>query len=107
MPSISSIDVQACDNEVIIIAFQNGQGITGSTELCHLKSGFNAPFGYSFTPSNILPQGEYSLSFIYINWGGPANFNTIVNYSDGTSAPISYSGDVTGVAYTTTIPMTV
>ena len=39
MAIMNKIDVQACDNELIILASTAAQ----SSELCRLKSGYNAP----------------------------------------------------------------
>ena|ERR1043166_2367668 len=70
MANTTKIDVQAVDNELILLAS------TGrcSELLCHLKSGFNAPVSYVFNPGHILPPGSYELTAIGINWGRPLEF---------------------------------
>ncbi len=69
------IEVTQCDNELILIASTPA----GSSTLCHLKSGYNAPVRYQVDPSHILPAGHYTLEMIGINWGGPGAWEVIVN----------------------------
>src|SRR2546422_8002595 len=102
MANTTKIDVQAVDNELILLA-STGRG---SELLCHLKSGFNAPVSYVFNPGHILPPGSYDLTAIGINWGGPGIFKIVVT-SGTTQTPLVGSGTATGVVFTKTIPMTV
>jgi hypothetical protein len=99
MAKTTKIEVQACDNELIILASTGA----GSSVLCHLKSGYNAPVSYIFNPAHILAPGNYDLTVIGINWGGPGNFKIIV--TAGTPTTLAGSGGATGVVYTKTIPM--
>jgi len=101
MAATTKIDVQACDNELIIIA----STAAGSSTLCHLKSGYNAPVSYVFDPAHILPPGKYDLTVIGINWGGPGNFKVLVTAGNVTT--LAGGGPATGVVYTKTIPMTI
>ncbi len=68
--STTEIRVSRCDNELILIASTP----SGSSTICHLKSGFNAPVSYVFNPGHILPAGDYTLEMVGINWGGPGAF---------------------------------
>ena len=89
MANTTNIDVQAVDNELILIA-STGRG---SSVLCHLKSGFGAPVSYKFNPGQILPPGTYDLTAIGINWGGPWNFKVV------STPPIAgFAGSGTGGA---------
>jgi subtilase family serine protease len=98
----TQITVRACDNELIIMA-SNG---TGSSTLCHLKSGYNAPVSYVFNPQNILAAGQYDLTLIGINWGGPGNFTVDVT-TGGATTTLQGSGSATGVVFSKTIPMSI
>jgi hypothetical protein len=97
---VTQIHVTATDNELYILA-STGRG---SSELCHIKSGFNAPVNYSFDPNTILPPGNYDLTFVGINWGGPWAFAVT------TTPPIaglSASGTGTvGAVWTKTVQIT-
>jgi hypothetical protein len=102
MPT-TQIHVTGCDNELYILASTP----RGSSELCHLKSGFGAPVDYKFNPGHILPPGTYELTVVGINWGGPWKFDVTFT---GTPPipPISVSGPgpAAGVVFTRTNPMT-
>lgn len=67
---IKEIHVTGVDNELYIIASNN----SGSSEICHIKSGFHDSVNYTLYPPAILPTGEYDLIVIGINWGGPEGF---------------------------------
>ncbi|WP_417485407.1 hypothetical protein [Maricaulis salignorans] len=101
MTKTTKIEVQACDNEMIIIASQG----TGSSVICHLKSGYNAPVSYVVNPAHILAPGDYSLTVVGINWGGPGNFKATV--TAGTPTVLEGSSSATGAVFTKTIPMSV
>ena len=70
MASTTQIQVTAVDNEVYIIASTGA----GSSELCHVKSGYNKPVSCTFDPGAILAPGTYDLTVFGINWGGPGNY---------------------------------
>jgi len=102
MAIMNKIDVQACDNELIILASTAAQ----SSELCRLKSGYNAPVSDVFNPGHILPHGMYELTVIGINWGGPSNFKVVCTDVNGVSQTLQGGGSTAaGVAYQKTIPM--
>ncbi len=101
MSKITSINVTACDNEIIIIASQE----LGSSEICHLKSGHDAPVSYVVNPFHMLAPGDYDLTVICVNWGGASNFE--VEISGDSPTTILGGGPEVGVAYHKTIPMTV
>ena len=99
----TKIEVQACDNELYILASQPA----GSSELLHIKSGYNNPVSNIFVPQSILPKGNYTLIMVGINWGGPQGFKVIVT-TNGT--PTTYqapAGTNIGATWTVAVPMTV
>ncbi|WGI20716.1 hypothetical protein [Amylibacter sp. IMCC11727] len=100
MSVINKISVNACDNELIIIASTD----RGSSELMHLKSGFNAPVSYSVNPAHILAPGKYDLTVIGINWGGPGKISVDI---DGDSPQTLSGSGGKGVFFSETIPMVV
>ncbi len=93
----NTIHVTACDNELIILAYQWGV----SYELCRILSGNSNAVDLTFTINaglytgsmtfndvntalnaslnTYLPAGDYSLLLIGVNWGGPTQFNVDVN----------------------------
>jgi hypothetical protein len=101
MANTTQIHVTATDNELYVLASTPA----GSSELCHIESGYNDPVNYSFNPHSILPAGSYELTLIGINWGGPWKFSVT------TTPPIaglSGSGSSgSGVVWTKTVPITV
>ena len=99
MAKTTKIDIQAVDNELMIIASTAAM----SSMLWHGKSGYGAPVSYSFNPGHILPPGQYDLTVILINWGGPGTCKVVV--TAGTTTTLAGSGTATGVVYTKTIPM--
>jgi hypothetical protein len=106
----NTINVTACDNELIILAYQWG----ASFELCRVLSGnsnsvnVNLTLGAgSYTGSVVLngvnnplnqslslylPSGEYTLLLMGIDWGGPEQFTVSVN-NQNYSLPYGSSGD--------------
>ena len=58
------------DNELYIIASSE----VGSSELCHIKSGYYEPNTLTIYPGAILQEGQYDITMIGINWGGPYKF---------------------------------
>ena len=72
MANTTAIHVNFVDNELYIIAIpSNG---LASVELFHYKSGFNDPMNVTIVPQHVLPKGDYTLSFVGINWGGPGKW---------------------------------
>lgn len=94
----NTVTVTACDNELIIIAFQSN----ASYELARIESGFSNPVSVTLniaageykepvrlsglagaldvTTTVVLPSGDYQLMLSGINWaGGATQFSTIVN----------------------------
>jgi len=74
MATCTKIEVTKCDNELYIIAIPATAGL-GSFEILHMSSGFGNPVNYTVIPQSILPKGNYTLSFLGINWGGPQEFH--------------------------------
>ena len=101
MANITQIHVSATDNELYIIASTPA----GSSELCHIKSGYNNPVNYTFNPHSILAPGAYELTLVGINWGGPWAFNVtttppIAGLSGSGNGPL-------GVVWTKSVAITV
>ncbi len=70
--STTAINVTFVDNELYIIAIPS----TGraSFQIFHYISGYNDQMNVTIVPQHVLPAGKYTLQFVGINWGGPANF---------------------------------
>ncbi|QQP99468.1 hypothetical protein [Lysobacter enzymogenes] len=92
----TSVNITKCDNELYVIATTGA----GTSEICHITSGYFDPVAYQVKLNSILPAGSYDLTLIGINWGGPAAFSVNVGGKDYTynnqSAPV-------GVVWTQTI----
>ena len=87
----TAINVTFVDNELYVIAIPpNGMA---SIELFHYKSGFNDPMNVKIVPQHVLSPGNYTLTFVGINWGGPANF--AIALTGGPLGPIG--GRSTGI----------
>jgi hypothetical protein len=88
----TKIHVTAVDNELYILVSTPRY----SSEICHIKSGYNDPVEYVVRPQAILPKGAYSLTMIGINWGGPSAFKVTLTTggvdTDYTSTPSSAVG---------------
>ncbi len=88
----TNIQVEACDNELYILA-SSTNGVGGpSTELCHLTSGYYLPVNYGFNPGAVLQPGTYDLFIMGINWGGPANFKIVLTTGGVEQPPIESPG---------------
>ena len=77
MATTTKIHVEATDNELYILAVPTGENSEAgrfSSEICHLKSGFNNKVEYVVIPQSILDPGAYTLILVGINWGGPQAF---------------------------------
>jgi hypothetical protein len=104
MAKIVKIQATACDNEMFVIASTPA----GSSELFHIKSGFNNPVNYVVIPQSILAPGSYTLTVIGLNWGGPSAFTVILTQDSG--PPITLSGGSglpTGGVWSAAVPMNV
>ena len=111
MANTNSINVSACDNELIILAYQWG----ASFELCRILNGNNFTINENIniiqgsyqgtqiitngitgpingTTTVTLPAGDYSLLLLGIDWGGPQEFTVMVNGTLYNSPPQS-TGD--------------
>jgi hypothetical protein len=101
--SLSQIHISTMDNELYIIA----STAAGSSEIFHGKNGYNDPVSYNLNnPAHILPPGNYDLTFVGINWGGPWNFN--ITTTPPTNPPLVSTGNNTlGVVWSRTIQITV
>ena len=103
-PNIVKIQATACDNEMYVLVSTP----SGSSELFHIKSGFNNPVNYVVVPQSILPAGNYTLTVIGINWGGPAAFTVILTPSTGAAITVSGgAGLPTGGTWSQAVAITV
>lgn len=106
----NTISVTACDNELVVLAFQWG----ASFELCRILSGnsqavnvtlniaqgpyqgtmvfngVNQPINATVVQN--LAAGDYSIQLLGVDWGGPAQFTVNIN---GTpyALPFTQQGD--------------
>ena len=107
MATTTKIHITACDNELYILASQ--QPVT-STEIVHIKSGYDKPVDYTIIPQAILAPGKYSLTIIGINWGLKSGFKVTLTTPGTTPVDHDYisppSTDI-GVVWHVTIPITV
>ena len=93
----NSMTITACDNELVILAYQEG----ASFELCQILSGNSQPVNVTLaiqpgayqntivlngvnqplkqSINQTLPSGTYSILMLGINWGGPTQFTVNVN----------------------------
>jgi hypothetical protein len=120
------INVTACDNELIIVAYPISA--LCSYELCRIVSGYNNKVNVAITLNNDsncpflgttlvnglwggvdqsinigLPVGQYSLLLIGINWGDQTQFDVTVNGNSYTYNPSTAVGVVwtpTPIAFT-------
>ncbi|HEX8525800.1 MAG TPA: hypothetical protein VF689_02360 [Allosphingosinicella sp.] len=92
------VKITACDNELYILATQG----LGSSELIHVKSGFNNPVTDQFVLESILPKGTWQITMIGINWGGPWNFK--VKIGTGPTYGTSSNAGTVGVVWSQTLP---
>ncbi len=72
--SSTLLNVTACNNELYIIA----SSPYGSSEVCHIQSGYNQTWNYSIDLSYVLQPGTYNLTMIGITWGGSAAFTVAI-----------------------------
>jgi hypothetical protein len=103
MAQTTQIDVLKCDNELYILACT----AAGSSELLHIKSGYNKPAGHTIYPPAILPPGNYTLVMIGINWGGPQEFNVKVTAGTATTYSIPLAAGPVGDNWHIAVPMTI
>ena len=111
--STTQIHVTATDNELYLLAIQQGSekgspsGLY-SSELLHIKSGFSDPVDYKFRPGACLAPGKYTLVMIGINWGGPRAFEvTLTTNGVNTthSSPVGNTGP--GTVWSKAVKITV
>lgn len=99
--STTQIQVTASDNELLLIASTPA----GSSELFHYKSGYGKPVNETLFPGAVLASGDYSLTMIGVNWGGPASFKVLVT-TDGKVQTYQGGGtSAVGVVWSQTIPI--
>lgn len=101
MAKITNIHVSKTDNELYLLVSTPA----GSSEIVHIKSGYNDPVVYNVVPQHMLPPGNYDLTAVGINWGGPWAFEVTL-----TPGPTVLQGSGTGtvgVVFSKTVAITV
>jgi len=102
MPTkITNINVSKTDNELYILASTG----SGSSEIVHIKSGFNNAVAYDVIPQSILAAGTYDLTVVGINWGGPWAFE--VTLTPGPNVLQGSGTGTVGVVFSKTMQITV
>jgi len=114
MANANTFNITACDNELILIAYQWGASFQLATILSGnfnsvnvtlpitagpyqgpvTLNGVNNPLSGTF-PLN-LPTGDYTLAVIGIDWGGPQQFSFTFN---GTTYSLPSSTEGSGVVW--------
>ena len=88
MSILEKIVVKYVDNELIIIASTG----SGSSEICHIKSGYKEQTPLTIYPGAILPilpdDQSYNLIVIGINWGGPTSFDLELTWNGSRAEPL-------------------
>jgi hypothetical protein len=105
MATTTEIQVSATDNELYILAVADS-GLL-SSEVCHIKSGFNNPVAYTVIPQSILPPGKYTLVMVGINWGGPQAFDVTLTTGGVTTTYTAPANPAVGANWTAAVPITV
>ncbi len=101
----TAINVTYVDNELYIIAIPS-TGMAGS-EIFHYVSGYTDPMNVTIVPQHVLSSGSYTLSFVGINWGGPAGFKVSLT-TNGVATPLSApASSAVGVVWTANVAITV
>jgi hypothetical protein len=103
MATTTKICITAVDNELYIIATQ----ATVSSELCHLKSGYNKPVDHTVVPQSILLPGDYTLVMIGINWAGPQAFKVILTTGGSDTTYTAPASTAIGANWIVAVPITV
>ena len=104
--STTAINITYVDNELYIIAIpSNG---LASSEIFHYMSGYSDKMNVTIIPQHILPSGSYTLSFVGINWGGPAAF-TVSLTTNGVATPVPAQSvsSATGIVWSPSVQITV
>lgn len=119
----SQVTITACDNELVVLAYQGG----ASFELCRVLSGNSKPVNVTLsiqpgtyygtmvlngvnqplnqTVTQMLAPGGYNLLLLGVDWGGPAQFTVNVN---GKPFSLPFTGQGDGLVFNPgPIPITV
>jgi|688.fasta_scaffold908430_2 hypothetical protein len=101
----TQIQVTALDNEIILIAIP-ASGLA-SVELFHYSMGYGGPVNVTIRPGLVLPTGDYTLSMIGINWGGPSTYSVTVT-TDGVAKTYTGGGnDTIGPNWVNSVPISI
>lgn len=104
MTTTTKIHVTTVDNELYILAAQKP---AGSSEICHIKSGYNNKVEHTVVPQSILPHGAYTLIMVGINWGGPQAFKVTLTTGGVDTAYTAPASTAVGANWTVAVPITV
>ena len=97
----TAINVRFVDNELYIIAIPSNE--LASVELFHYKSGFNDPMNVTIVPQHVLPVGNYTLSFVGINWGGPGKWTVSLTGGPAVNLPATNAIGVVSTSVAITV----
>jgi hypothetical protein len=103
MSTTTKIHVTATDNELYLIAATPA----GSSEICHIKSGYNDPVEYAVILQSILEKGAYTLIMVGINWDGPQAFKVTLTTGGVDTTYTAPANLNTGANWTVAVPITV
>ena len=101
----TAINITYVDNELYVIAIPSN-GLAGS-EIFHYVSGYADTMNVTIVPQHVLAAGSYTLSFVGINWGGPAGFNISLTTNGVATAVPCTPGTNVGVVWTANVAITV
>lgn len=104
MATTTKIHVTATDNELYILAVSPSGG---TSEICHIKSGFGNAVEYVVIPQSILGRGQYTLIMVGINWGGPQAFTVILTTGGVDTSFTAPASSTIGANWTVAVPITV
>ena len=98
---ITAINIKFVDNELYVIAIP--ANATASIELFHYKSGFNDPMNVKIVPQHVLPAGQYTLSFVGVNWGGPGTWKISLTGGPAVTLPVTNAAGVVSTSVNVTV----
>jgi hypothetical protein len=101
----TKIRVTGVDNELYLIAV--AKDARYSSEIVHLKSGFDHPVSYEVSPQAILEPGDYTLVMVGINWGSKQEFKVSLTTGGASQDFTAPANTAVGANWTEAVPMTV
>jgi hypothetical protein len=101
----TKIHVSAVDNELYLIAVSCDARY--SSEIVHLKSGFDDRVDYTVRPQVMLEPGEYTLVMVGINWGSKQAFEVTLTTGGVTTTYSAPPSTAVGANWTEAVRITV